>query len=142
VYRARTGKKKWRDPSTGAASIATTKGKQGGRGHVVSCPYGKVKRRPASEGGPYKGLQCPEGGECIAPTALGISLSTFSQPLRAGLMCGAPTVLSEEAGPRAGREVQRKMLGFPTHIVGTPGKGDRDAEGVPHNSGVLRLRSG
>src|SRR5258708_30126327 len=24
---------------TGAASIATTKGKQGGRGHVVSCPY-------------------------------------------------------------------------------------------------------
>ncbi len=39
VYRARTGKKKWRDPSTGAASIATTKRKQGGRGHVVSCPY-------------------------------------------------------------------------------------------------------
>jgi len=28
------------------------------------------------------------------------------------------------------------MLGFPTHIVGTPGKGNRDAEGVPHNSGV------
>jgi hypothetical protein len=60
----------------------------------------------------------------------------LSQPLRAGLTCGAPTVLSEEAGPRAGREVQRKMPGLPTHVVGTPGKGNRDTEGVPHNSGV------
>ncbi len=30
----------------------------------------------------------------------------------------------------------RKMPGFPTHIVGTPGNGDRDTEGAPHNSGV------
>src|SRR5260370_372271 len=27
------------------------------------------------------------------------------------------------------------MLGFPTHIVGTPGKGDRDAEGAPPQFG-------
>jgi len=37
---------------------------------------------------------------------------------------------------------ERKMPGLPTHIVGTPGKGNRDAEDAPHNSGVLRLRSG
>ena len=27
------------------------------------------------------------------------------------------------------------MPGFPTHMVGTPGKGNRDAEGVPHKPG-------
>jgi hypothetical protein len=28
------------------------------------------------------------------------------------------------------------MPGFPTHIVGTPGKGNRDTEDAAHNSGV------
>ncbi len=60
----------------------------------------------------------------------------------AGLTCGAPTVLSEEAGPRAGREVQGKMPGFPTHIVGTPVRTTVTQKARPHNSGVLRLRSG
>jgi len=30
---------------------------------------------------------------------------------------------------------KEKMPSFPTQTIGTPGKGDRDAEGAPHNPG-------